>query len=176
MLLLLTRSLLCIVQASSLRNKYFDSFDAFNTASTIGDPIDKWLNTPLIPNISNSLQYWTAMAASGQPLAPMATNFLSIPGKQKIYTYSSHLLNTLYAATSTNVEHAFSRGGLTVSKMRHSLSDESIHTASVLGAWCDLPGAIARDKIITVFRDKNKWPKGNNSSIAVLETPDVVVF
>jgi hypothetical protein len=83
MLLLPTKSLLYIVQASSSHNKYFDSFDAFNTASTIGDPIDEWLNTPPILNISNSLQYWTAMAASGHPLAPMATNFLSIPGKQK---------------------------------------------------------------------------------------------
>ena len=169
------KSLLYIVQASASRNKYFDSFDAFNTASTTGDPIDEWLNTPPISNISNGLQYWTAMATSGHPLAPMAMNFLSIPGKQKIYTFSAHLLNTLYAATSTDVERAFSRGGLTVSKMQHSLSDESTRAASVLGAWCDLPGAIPRDEIITVFRDKNKRPKGNSSSIALPETLDVAV-
>jgi hypothetical protein len=45
------------------------------------------------------------------------------------------------AATSTDVEHAFSHGGLTVSKMQHSLSNESTCVASILGAWCDLPGA-----------------------------------
>ena len=44
----------------------------------------------------------------------------------------------LLTATSTDVERAFSHGGLTVSKMRHSLSDESMQAASVLGAWCDL--------------------------------------
>ena len=48
----------------------------------------------------------------------------------------------LLTATSTDVERAFSHGGPTVSKMRHSLSDESTRAASVLGAWCDLPGAV----------------------------------
>ena len=111
------------------------------------------------------------MAVSGHPLAPMAMNFLLIPGKKKIYIFSSCLLNTLYVATSTDVECAFSRGGLTVSKMRHSLSDESARAASMVDTWCDLPGAIPPDEIITTFRDKNKWPKYNNSSfVAVLET------
>jgi hypothetical protein len=63
---------------------------------------------------------------------------------------------------STDAERAFSRGGLTVSKMRHSLSNQSSRTATVLGAWCSLPSAIPRDEIMAVFRDKNKRPKGNN--------------
>jgi hypothetical protein len=66
---------------SSSRNKYFDNFEAFNAVST-GDAVDEWLNTPPISNVTNGLQYWTAMAASGHPLAPMAKNFLSIPGMQ----------------------------------------------------------------------------------------------
>jgi hypothetical protein len=60
------------------------------------------------------------------------------------------------------VERAFSRGGLTVSKMRHSLSDETTRAASVLGAWCDLPGAIPREDIMEVFKEKSKRPKGNS--------------
>ena len=40
-LLLITKTLLYIVQASSSHNKYFDSFDAFNNASTMGDLIDE---------------------------------------------------------------------------------------------------------------------------------------
>ena len=60
------------------------------------------------------------------------------------------------------MERAFSRGGLTVSKMRHSLSDETTRAASVLGAWCDLPGAIPREDIMEVFKEKSKWPKGNS--------------
>ena len=68
----------------------------------------------------------------------------------------------LYIATSTDVECAFSQGGLTVSKMRHKLSDESTRAASILGSWCDLPGVIPCDEIMAVFRDKGKWPKDNN--------------
>jgi len=75
----------------------------------------------------------------------------------------------LYAATSTDVERAFSRGGLTVSKMCHSLSDESIRAASVLGAWCDLPGAVPRDEIMAVFKEKSRRPKNNDRSAEVSE-------
>jgi hypothetical protein len=73
------------------------------------------------------------------------------------------LLTSLYVATSTDVERAFSCGGLTVSKMRHSLSDQSARAASVLGAWCNLPGAIPREEAMVIFRDKNKRPKGSSS-------------
>jgi hypothetical protein len=34
--------------------------------------------------------------------------------------------------------------------------------ASVLGAWCNLPGAILREELIEIFKEKSKWPKGNN--------------
>ena len=64
-----------------------------------------------------------------------------------------------------NVERAFSHGGLTISKMRHSLSDKSTRAAIVLGAWCNLPGAVPQEEIIGVFRDKGKRPKGLNSSL-----------
>jgi hypothetical protein len=75
----------------------------------------------------------------------------------------------LLLATSTDVEHAFSCGGLTVSKMRHSLSDESTRAASVLGKWCDLPRAVPRDEIMAIFKDKGKRPKNNNVSAVSLE-------
>jgi hypothetical protein len=70
----------CYSQASSSRNKYFNSFDSFNTVPTSGDAIDEWLNTPPISNIGNGLQYWSAMAVTGHPLAAMGKDFLSIPG------------------------------------------------------------------------------------------------
>jgi hypothetical protein len=81
----------------------------------------------------------------------------------------------LYTATSTDVERAFPRGGLTVSKMRHSLSDESTRVASVLGAWCDLPGAIPHDEIMNSFRDKGKRPKNNNVLAECSDGIDVVI-
>ncbi|KIM75182.1 hypothetical protein PILCRDRAFT_79225 [Piloderma croceum F 1598] len=92
----------------------------------MADPIDDWLNSPPITSVTDGLQWWTTMAASGHPLSAMGLDFLSIP------------------ATSTDVERAFSRGGLTVSKMCHFLSDESTRAASILGAWCDLPVAVPR--------------------------------
>lgn len=75
------------------------------------------------------------------------------------------LHSILFIATSTDVERAFSRGGLTVSKMRHSLSDESTRAATVLGSWCDFPGAIPRDDVIATFCDKNKRPKGKGKEV-----------
>ena len=53
----------------------------------------------------------------------------------------------------------FSRGGLTVSKMRHSLSDELVQAATVLGSWCPFPDTIPQDEIEATFRDKAKRPK-----------------
>lgn len=139
-----------------------------------GDAVDEWLNTPAISNISNGLQYWTVMAASGHPLAPMAKDFLSIPGTYQS-TYSIIHFITRYTATSTDVERAFSRGGLTVSKMRHSLSDESTRAASVLGAWSDLAGAVPREEIMEIFKDKGRRPKQNNVSFLSSEMSDAVM-
>jgi hypothetical protein len=80
-----------------------------------------------------------------------------------------------YTATSTDVERAFLHGGLTVSKMRHSLSDESTRAASVLGAWCSLPGAIPRNEIMDAFKDKSKWPKNNNVPSESSNGVDIVI-
>jgi hypothetical protein len=63
-------------------------------------------------------------------------------------------------ATSTDVERAFSWDGLTVSKMRHSLSDESTWAAAVLGSWCTFPGAVPHEEIMRVFKEKSKSDKG----------------
>jgi hypothetical protein len=41
--------------------------------------------------------------------------------------------------------------------MRHSLSDESTHAATVLGSWVALfPDLIPCDDIVTLFKDKSK--------------------
>jgi hypothetical protein len=68
-----------VLQPQPSRNKYFDHFDTFNAPST-ADPIDDWLNSPPITTVTDGLQWWTAMAASGHPLSEMGLNFLSIPG------------------------------------------------------------------------------------------------
>jgi hypothetical protein len=60
----------------------------------------------------------------------------------------------LYPASSCDVERGFSWGGLTVSKLRHRLSDESTCALTVLHAWSEIPGLIPESEIIQVFKDK----------------------
>ncbi len=74
-------------------------------------------------------------------------------------------------ASSTDVERAFSRGGLTVSKRRHALSDESTRAATILSSWASMPGLIPEEHILQVFRDKCKRPKkGKESLIEAAQT------
>ncbi len=68
----------------------------------------------------------------------MATDFLSAP------------------ASSTDVERAFSRGGLTVSKRRHSLNDDSTRAATILSSWAQVGGLIPEGEILAAFREKSK--------------------
>ena len=58
-------------------------------------------------------------------------------------------------ATSTNVKRAFSRGGLTISKMRHSLSDKSTRAATGLGSWCTFPDLIPHSELVSIFKEKS---------------------
>ncbi|KAF8573838.1 hypothetical protein K439DRAFT_1317841, partial [Ramaria rubella] len=51
-------------------------------------------------------------------------------------------------ATSTDTERAFSGDGLMVSRMCHSLSDESTHAASILLLWVAVGGVIPEEVII----------------------------
>ena len=114
------------------KNKYFDDFDSFNSASSSADPIMDWLTSPPIPG-ADGLMWWTAMESSRHPLYPMGMNFLSTPGMLVLFANISACGCFWLVATSTDVERAFSKGGLTVSKMRHSLyRDESTQAACVL--------------------------------------------
>ena len=45
-------------------------------------------------------------------------------------------------------------GGLTISKLRHGLSDESTRASTVLQAWSKILGLILEGEIIQVFKDK----------------------
>ncbi len=63
------------------------------------------------------------------------------------------------SASSADVERAFSRGSLTVSKHRHALSDESTRAATVLSSWAAMDGVVPESAIIKVFRDKSSREK-----------------
>lgn len=110
------------------------------------------------------------MQAAGHPLAAMALDFMSIPGK---YSFPYMILSLIWwlpsLATSTDVERAFSRGGLTISKLRHSLSDKSARAATVLGSWSSLEGVIPKARIIQLFNDKSKRPKKKQKTVKATE-------
>jgi hypothetical protein len=108
------------------------------------------------------------MEATGHPLAQMALDFMSAPGKWFRINLSS-LLN-IFLASSTDVERAFSSGGLTVSKMCHLLSDKSVRAATVLGSWSEIPGLIPAEKIAALFNSKSKCSKGKE--VVVDQTDD----
>ena len=71
--------------------------------------------------------------------------------------------------TSTDVEHAFSHGSFTISKLRHSLSDKSARAATVLCSCSSLEGMIPKAHIIQLFKDKSKWPKKKQKTAKVAE-------
>ena len=72
-------------------------------------------------------------------------------------------------ATSTDVERAFSRGGLTISKLRHSLSDNSARAATILGSWSKLEGVIPKEAIIDSFKNKSRRPKKKQKTTKTTE-------
>ncbi|KAJ3549237.1 hypothetical protein NM688_g5201 [Phlebia brevispora] len=87
-----------------------DSWGKSKTCNSVGD----YLKTDIVV-CADPLAYWIGLLGR-DPLAQMALDFLSAP------------------AAFVEVECTFSRGGLTVSKRRHMLSDESICTSTVLGS------------------------------------------
>jgi hypothetical protein len=115
------------------------------------------------------------MQNAGHPLAEMALNFLSAPGKSYMRTSSCYHTLTFYLASSTDVERAFSKGGLTISRFRHALSDDSVRSSTVLGSWTELDGAIPKARILELFGDKGTRPKKKKKENQSEDTDIVLV-
>jgi hypothetical protein len=129
----------------STKPNYFAEIDTFGViAAKNGDVITEWLSSPPLVTVTNPIVWWTMMGDAGDPLAPMALDFLSVP------------------AASTDIERAFSHGGLTVSKRRHKLSEKSVRAATVLGSWAKIPSLIPEKEIIAGFNSKHWRPKGRD--------------
>jgi hypothetical protein len=71
------------------------------------------------------------------------------------------LTDATFIAISTDVECAFLRGGLTVSKLCHSFTNKCTHCSSVLGSWAKVPGFVPFDSIVKKFKEKSQrmWKK-----------------
>jgi hypothetical protein len=62
-----------------------------------------------------------------------------------------------FLAMSTDVEQAFSKGGLTVSKFCCSLADQSIWSATMLGSWV-AKGRVEVGPLVEHFKEKSLRP------------------
>ena len=63
-----------------------------------------------------------------------------------------------------DAERAFSRGRLTVSHLRHSLSDQTVRASTVLGSWARYPELVPEADAVTLLWRKEKG-KGKGSSM-----------
>lgn len=71
-------------------------------------------------------------------------------------------------AASTDVECAFSKGGLTVSKRRHALNDASTRASTVLGSWASKDLLPEKD-IVTMLEKKCKCTKKTDTANVVID-------
>ena len=104
----------------------------------------------------------------------MALDILSSPGMFLLCSFYWGVYLHGIKATSTEVECAFSQGGLTVSKHRHNLSDESTRAATVLGSWANIEGLIPEANIVKMFMDKSKRKEVVNSGSALSSDVSIV--
>ncbi|KIJ28004.1 hypothetical protein M422DRAFT_92102, partial [Sphaerobolus stellatus SS14] len=118
----------------------FQSIKVFNL-DTSQDELEVYLAAPPDTTCLDAIAHWTAARCSESCLALMVLDYLSAP------------------VTSVDVEHAFSHGRLTVSRLHHSLGDESMQSATVLGSWDGIPGLILEKEIITAFKEKSSRVK-----------------
>lgn len=126
------------------------------------DALEEYLATPPTKSITDPIGYWELhLRASkkdpgAQALGRMALNFLTIPGKLIAHhTFQKKLVSRFYpTATSTDAERAFSRGGLTVSRLRHSLGDASIRASALLGSWARVDGLVDEADAIGILKGK----------------------
>ena len=117
----------------------FASLGGENNESTIAvDALEEYLEAPPMKTVSDPLKYWHLALESGSEnaaLAQMALDYLSMPGEYLVFAIYCSLTDhsvLIHLATSTDAERSFSRGRLTVSRLRHSLADEPVRANTVL--------------------------------------------
>ena len=102
------------------------------------DELTSWFETPPIHSATNPVQYWIGQLAAypDSRLCRMALDYLTAP------------------STSVDTERAFSRGALTVTHLRHSLSEPSTRAAIVTGNWASIDGLVPHSNIIAMLNSK----------------------
>ncbi|PIL32861.1 hypothetical protein GSI_04979 [Ganoderma sinense ZZ0214-1] len=106
------------------------------------DALEAYLEAPPLTTVEDPIKYWElrAQTESNPALARMALDFLSVP------------------ATSTDIERAFSRGRLTVSRLRYALGDKSVRASTLLGSWARIPGLVDEGEIVDIIKNGGVVP------------------
>lgn len=61
------------------------------------------------------------------------------------------MLITPSIATSTDTERTFLRGHLTMSRLRHSLSEDSVCAGTVVSSWAGIPAILREDDLANII-------------------------
>jgi hypothetical protein len=64
-------------QDSSSSARFFDSL---SDKTIVVDALEEWMSSAPVNTNTDPISWWSAMEATGHPLARMALDFLSIPG------------------------------------------------------------------------------------------------
>lgn len=128
--------------------------------------------SPTIPT-DDLIAYWQTFLGSPAtaPLAQMYLNILSAPGMCLLYVDYVYILIQCMTASSIDLECGFSRGGLTVSKLRHSLSDQSVRASTILRSWIrsGIPEIVQEAELLEHIRKKTKQTNKGKGKEKVVE-------
>ena len=116
------------------------------------------------------------MSETDGALARMALDFLSVPGSCAFRISCIHQTDACTTATSVEAERAFSSGRLTVSRLRHSLSDASVRASTLLGSWASIPSLVPESDIVNLIREtsERQSTKGKERKADVDAEVDVI--
>ena len=148
----------------------FEPLSARASASN-KDALEEYLGQPPIDSIKDPIAYWdqvcrTAKASRGlQALARMAFDFLTVPGTcPRSLCHLHEISNIIQQATSTDAERAFSRGGLTVSRLRHSLKDASVRASALVASWSRIPGLVPEKETVALLKSTIRKSRGKGAN------------
>ena len=80
--------------------------------------------------------------------------------------YMNDSILIYWPATSTDAERAFSCGRLTISRLRHSLNDESVRANTLLGSWSAVPALVSEPEILVKLGGKERRSRAQSAAPA----------
>ncbi|KDQ59838.1 hypothetical protein JAAARDRAFT_126643, partial [Jaapia argillacea MUCL 33604] len=143
-----------VTAENSNSHKYFGDIE-LSTANATHNLLTEYLASPALPLVTDPIAFWVSQIPEKNPLATMALDFLTAP------------------TASTDVERAFSSGGRQVSKLRHSLADETIRAVTVLGSWSDNSLVPQSDLIDNIQKKTKGKHQAQGVEVVVVDSDDV---